>query len=93
MEYIYSYGSPIYNKLQCFFKTEQPVYYTFIISYAFEHIKRIESRFKYIYYCLNLKEGLMRWLWRAREKIAMEKYHPDNLVEILKNGYDALDEW
>jgi hypothetical protein len=90
---IYSYGSPIYNKVQCFFKTEQPVYYTFIISYAFEHIKRIESNFKYTYYCLNLKEGLMRWLWRTREKIAMEKYHPDKLVEILKNGYDALDDW
>jgi hypothetical protein len=35
----------------------------------------------------------VRWLWIAREKIAMEKYHPDKLVEILKNGYDALDYW
>ena len=93
LECIYSYGTPIYNKLQCFLKTEEHIYCATIIRYAFEHIKRIESNFKYTYYCLNLKEGLMRWLWRAREKIAMEKYHPDNLVEILKNGYDALDEW
>ena len=93
LEHIYSFGSPIYNKLECFLKTEEHIYCATIIRSAFERIKRIESNFKYTYYCLNLKEGLMRWLWRAREKIAMEKYHPDNLVEILKNGYDALDEW
>jgi len=93
LDCIYFYGTPIYNKVQCFFKTEQHVYYTFIISYAFEHIKRIESNFKYTYYCLKLKKVVMRWLWKARENIAMEKYHPDKLVEILKNGYDALDDW
>jgi len=26
----------------------------------------------------------MSWLCKARENIAMEKYHPDKLVEILK---------
>jgi len=29
---------------------------------------------------------------KAYRKLA-KKYHPDNLVEILKNGYDALDDW
>ena len=93
MNNIYFYGTPIYNKVQCFLKTEDHVYSAPIIRSAFKHIKQIEGRFKYTYYCLNLKEGLLRWLWRARENIAMKKYHPDNLVEILKNGYDALDEW
>ena len=93
MEHIYFYGTPIYNKVQSFLKTEDHVHAAFMIRYAFERIKQIEYSFKYTYYCLNLKEGLVRWLWKSREKIAMEKYHPDNLVEILKNGYDALDEW
>jgi len=90
---IYSYGTPIYNKLQSFLKTEDHVHVAFIIRYAFERIKEIEYSFKYTYYCLSLKDRLVRWLWIAREKIAMEKYHPDKLVEILKNGYDALDDW
>jgi Leucine-rich repeat (LRR) protein len=42
LDCIYSYGTPIYNKLKCFIKTEQHTYYTFIISYTFEHIKRID---------------------------------------------------
>jgi hypothetical protein len=93
LEYIYSYGTPIYNKLQGFLKTEEHIYCATIIRSAFEHIKRIVSNFKYTYYCLKLKKVLMSWLWKARENIAMEKYHPDKLVEILKNGYDALDYW
>jgi len=90
---IYSYGTPIYNKVQSFLKTEDNVNAAFIIRYVFERIKQIEYSFKYTYYCLSLKDRLVRWLWIAREKIAMEKYHPDNLAEILKNGYDALDDW
>ena len=36
----------------------------------------------------------MNWLWRSREKIAMEKYHPDKLIQLLEhNPYDILDSW
>ena len=34
----YSYGTPIYNKVKCLLKTDEPVYFTIIIRYAFERI-------------------------------------------------------
>jgi hypothetical protein len=46
------------------------------------------------HYCLKLKEKFMNWMWRSRETIAMEKYHPDHLVEWLSHhDYDTLDRW
>ena len=89
--FIYFYDTPLYDKVKSILKVD--VTNPERVKGTFERIKQIEGRFKYTYYCLNLKEGLMKWLWKSQEKIAMEKYHPDKLVEILKNGYDALDYW
>ena len=91
LDYIYFYDTPLYDKVKSILKVD--VTNPELVKGTFERIKQIEGRFKYTYYCVNLKEGLMKWLWKSREKIAMEKYHPDKLVEILKNGYDALDDW
>ena len=92
LDFIYFYDTPLYDKVKSILKggnLTNPE----LIKGSFERIKEIEHTFKYTYYCLSLKDRLVRWLWIAREKIAMEKYHPDKLVEILKNGYDALDDW
>jgi hypothetical protein len=37
---------------------------------------------------------MMAWMWRARERIAMKKYHPDELSKLLEHDdFDALEEW
>jgi hypothetical protein len=36
---------------------------------------------------------MLDWMWRARERIAMKKYHPDELLKLLEDGFDALEQW
>jgi len=37
---------------------------------------------------------MMRWLWRSRERIAMETYHPEKLLVWLHHhDYDSLERW
>ena len=94
MEYIFSYGTPVYHKLQSFLKTDEHISKPNIIKSAFDSIQKIESRFRYSYYCLKLKTRMMKWLWIIRENLAIKKYHPDNLVEWLTHHeYDSLDHW
>jgi len=61
---------------------------------VFDKIETIEHRFRYTYYCLQFKESMMRWLWRSRERIAMETYHPEKLLVWLHHhDYDSLERW
>jgi hypothetical protein len=94
LEYLFLYGTPLCHKLQSFLKTDEYISKPNIIKSAFEAIQRIEKQFRYSYYCLKVKERILRWLWRSRENIAIKKYHPDNLIEWLSHhDYDSIDSW
>jgi hypothetical protein len=41
--------------------------------------------------CLKLKNKFMKWLWKAREKIVMKKYHPNRMIDLLASGLDIND--
>jgi hypothetical protein len=59
---------------------------------AFQLIHMIEHRFKRTYYSMKAQNRMLAWMWRARERIAMKKYHPDELLKRLDN-YDDLEQW
>ena len=52
--------------------------------------------FRFIFYCLKLKNKFKRWLWeKVREPKIMKKFHPDHLND-LKDTDDLevfLDDW
>ncbi len=57
-----------------------------------QNIKILNS-FCYLYYSLQFKKQLRKWLWeKVREKHIMDKYHPKYLLENLKEETD-LDEF
>ena len=77
-----------------YLKIDKPMSNPIILRTTFEKIEEIEERFRYTYYCLKVKEKALKWIWRTREKIAMEHYHPDRLMEwISVHGYDSLEGW
>jgi hypothetical protein len=54
-------------------------------------------RFKELFYTLKYKKLFRDWLWvRIREPKIRNKYHPDNLIKLLKDRekltLDELDE-
>ena len=54
---------------------------------------KILNNFRYLYYSLQFKKQLRKWLWeKVREKHIMDKYHPKYLLENLKENTD-LDEF
>ena len=92
--HLYAYRTPLYDKVESVLKADMPVYDPVLLKEAFDTIKSIEQRFRYSYYCLKLKEKMINWLWRIRERIAIETYHPDRLMEWLAvHDYDSLDGW
>jgi hypothetical protein len=94
LEFIFIYGTPLCDKVVTYLKTDRPMSNPIILRNAFELIEDIEERFRYTYYCLKVKERALKWIWRIREKLAIEKYHPDRLVEWLKDhDYDSLEGW
>jgi hypothetical protein len=94
LDYIFNYGTPLCDKVQSYLKIHVPMFKPSILKTTFEAIRLIEHRFRTTYYCLKLKERLMVWLWRVRERIAVQTYHPDKLVEWLNHhDYDSLDHW
>jgi hypothetical protein len=36
----------------------------------------------------KFKDGFIKWLWKAREKIAMRNYHPSKFQELFDRGFD-----
>jgi hypothetical protein len=64
-----------------------------IIKMAFDMINMIEKRFNQTYYLMKTKSRMLDWMWRARERISMKKYHPDELLKLLEDGFDALEQW
>ena len=51
----------------------------------------IVNNFRHLYYSLQFKKQLIKWLWKSREKKIMDKYHPNYLLENLEDNTD-LDE-
>jgi hypothetical protein len=72
---------------------ERPVTDPLIIKVAFQMVKTMETKFKHMYYSMKAKGRLLAWMWRARESLAMKKYHPDELFKRLEHGFDALERW
>lgn len=53
---------------------------------------KILNNFRYLYYSLQFKKQLRKWLWeKVRKNHIMDKYHPKYLLENLKENTD-LDE-
>jgi Leucine-rich repeat (LRR) protein len=90
--YLFLYGSPLYTKIKAVVKTDEHISCPVVIKMAFQLIDIIEHRFKRTYYSMKAKARMLAWMWRARETIAMKKYHPDELLKRL-DDYDALDMW
>jgi len=49
---------------------------------------KLLKQFVYLFYSLKYKQQLIKWLWVAREKIAMKKYSPENLLKLLNDIKD-----
>jgi hypothetical protein len=89
---LYIYGTPLHTKIKAVLQTDM-LLEPFMIKLAFDKIAMIEDRFRDLYYGCKLKDPLLSWLWRARETLARRKYHPDELLKVLDQGYDALEGW
>lgn len=83
---IYLYGTPLYTKMKYVLQIETHIVDTNMIN-------MIEKRFNQTYYLMKTKARMLDWMWRARERIAMKKYHPDELLKLLDHGFDALERW
>lgn len=46
----------------------------------------IVLRFREMYYAVRLRERFKRWLWRPREREAMEEMNPIRLAEFIENA-------
>ena len=90
--YLLLYGSPIYRKVKAVLKTDEHITSPVAIKIAFQIISNIEARFKDTYYSMKARARMLSWMWRARESIAMKKYHPDELLKRL-DDFDTLEEW
>jgi hypothetical protein len=57
------------------------------------HIINKINKFKYTYNCLKCKIQFMKWLWKMRERRAIELYHPSNLIKLLNTvSEEEVDE-
>jgi len=81
-----------------------PIYSVFSATSLLEIQSQIRmlSRVRYLIYCLKYKKQLRQWLWvKVRLPKIQDKYHPDNLKELLVNVSDddedgfntAIDTW
>ena len=54
---------------------------------------KIVNNFRHLYYSLQFKKQLRKWLWeKVREKYIVERYNPNYLLENLNENVD-LDEF
>jgi len=94
LEFIFTYGTPLCDKVMSYLNIDKPMSNPIVLRTTFEKIEDLEERFRYTYYCLKVKERALKWIWRIREKLAMEQYHPDRLMEWLTvHDYDSLESW
>jgi hypothetical protein len=89
---IHLYGSPLFRKIKAVLNVDEATSCPLLVKFAFERINIIEARFKGVYYSMKAKARMLAWMWRARENIAMKKYHPDELLKRL-DDYDAIEQW
>lgn len=81
------------------YQVEQYSY--FVNSFVSRDISRIINKlnkFKYTYNCLKCKTQFMKWLWKTKERMAREIYHPSNLIKLLNTVSEeevdeALEKW
>lgn len=83
-------GTPLYTKIKAV--TDEPVTNARVVKMAFDCIVYIEKTLKHMYYSIKAKSRMLAWMWRARESLAMKKYHPDELFKRL-DDLDALERW
>jgi Leucine-rich repeat (LRR) protein len=73
--------------------------YKIVDSHSLFQIKQnvqIVNNFRYLYYCLKLKEQLRKWLWeKVREPKIKMTYHPNYLINLkADDDLDTfLDNW
>lgn len=82
--YIYYPNNPVYNILNVDINNNS-------LIKVKKNIK-IVNNFRHLYYSLQFKKQLIKWLWKSRERKIMEKYHPKYLLDNLKENTD-LDEF
>jgi len=89
LERLYCYNNPIYK-----------IIYKIVNNDTLFQIKKniqILNNFRHLYYCLKFKKQFRKWLWETvREPSAKKLYHPDYLVENLKEEDDldtVLNNW
>ena len=41
--------------------------------------------------CLKFKAKFMKWLWKARENIAIRRFHPSKITTLLEKGVEIED--
>jgi hypothetical protein len=73
LQEIYCFGNPIYND---FLETDDIAMVKYRMS--------VLHKFKMTFYCIKYKKYLRKWLWDIREKKAIEKYNPRNLIKLLE---------
>ena len=58
-----------------------------------DYLKEAEIKYENIHllYCLQFKNKFIKWLWKARENIAMKTSHPSKFQELFDRGFD-IDE-
>ena len=86
LDVLYCRNNPIY----------EVIYFANFIEITKQNIQTLNN-FRHLYYCLQLKKQLRKWLWeKVREPITKKIFHPIYLIENLgedDNLDTVLDSW
>jgi Leucine-rich repeat (LRR) protein len=50
------------------------------------------NHFRYFYFLSKLRKKIISWMWKSREKIIREQFHPRHLDDFLKNNNVSEDD-
>lgn len=86
IRYLHCAGNPFtsmpwINDLHYIETKEPAINYYKIDCFVFRRI----CRFRKIYFAVRLRERFRKWLWKSRERKAMEELSPVRLTELLEN--------
>jgi Leucine-rich repeat (LRR) protein len=91
----------ITNGLEELYCSDNPIFdiifNTYELSITRQDVKTLNN-FRRMFYSLKYKGKFKRWLWNIRETLAMGKYSPANLEELLsqveeEEFQEVLDTW